>query len=224
MTGVVDIYNIALSEIRAGRVDSVNEQSAQARQCSLYYDILRKQVLRDAPWGFARTIQALALLDSDTYSVFNWAYVYQYPSDCLRINRLILNHEFVQSGTSTAVTSRFYDRNLPIPDHKTPVPYEVLQEQNTKVIVANDSNLRLDYNIDNGFTRDPTNFDSAFILALGNLLGAHVAVSLVGEEKGSGLKKDLLAVYNKYISNAIANNANERYETPADSESITVRS
>lgn len=224
MTGVVDIYNMALAELRVGRVSSVSENSLAAQQCTLFYNTLRKQVLQDAPWGFARVVKPLAVLDSDTYSVFNWAIVYQYPSDCLRVNRLILNHEFVQSGTSTAVTSRFYDRGLPIPDHDTRVPHEVMQVESTKVIVSNDSNLRADYNIDNGFTRDPNNFSMAFSLALANLLGAHVAVSLAGEEKGSKLKRDMLAVYDKYIRNALVNNANERYERPADSEYITVRS
>lgn len=224
MASVVDIYNMALSHIRGGRVSATTDTTLQAQQCNLFYETCRNQVLEDVRWGFASRVESLALLDSDTFSVFNWAYVYQYPSNCLRINRLILNHEYVQSGTSTAVTSRFYDRNLPIPDHKTPVPYAQFDVDGTRVIAANDSNLRIDYNTNAAAVMNPVRFPSSFVMALSHLLASMIAVQIVGEERGSKMMRDQLALYRQYISTATANELNDQYEAPADSESITIRS
>ena len=52
----VDICNMALSEIGA-RVKITNlttDTGPAAVHCNIWYDQLRKQLLRSAPWGFAR--------------------------------------------------------------------------------------------------------------------------------------------------------------------------
>ena len=85
MASEIEICNLALSNIRAGSINSFTEGSLQAQQCNLKYSILRNRVLKES-WGFNHKIRALSVL---TTEVFNWVYAYQYPTDCLKINRLV---------------------------------------------------------------------------------------------------------------------------------------
>ena len=82
MASDVEICNIALSNIRAGSINSLDENSLQAQQCKLKYALLRDRMLTEVPWTFNRKIRALSVL---TTEIFNWAYAYQYPTDCLKI-------------------------------------------------------------------------------------------------------------------------------------------
>ena len=83
MASEIEICNLALGNIRAGSINSFTEGSIQAQQCNLKYSIIRDRCLREIVWSFNRKIEALATLSSVT--IFNWAYAYQYPSDCLKI-------------------------------------------------------------------------------------------------------------------------------------------
>lgn len=221
MASEIDICNMALSHIRGGSIGSFTERSVQAIQCNLFYKTVRDSVLEDAPWGFATRIRGLSQLDPDSFDVFNWAFVYQYPSDCVRINRLILNYEQVNSSSSF-VSNRFYEfENYPAPNLRRPVEYEVFDISGTTVIAANDSELRINYN-----TRmeDPTKFSSKFSLALSHLLASYIAVPVAGEEKGKSLQKSQLSLYSAMINSATSKTLNERHVPPADSEFITIMS
>lgn len=221
MTSVVDICNMALAHIRAGSIQSLDEQSVKAEYCSLFYETCRDQILEDAAWGFAQRIEPLSLLDSDFFSVFNWGFVYQYPSDCLKIHRLVLNYEQVTSGSSS-VTDRVYGFNeYPQPDLDRPVPYQIFDIDGTTVIAANHSELKVKYTAK---IVEPNKFSSSFKLALSRLLAAHIAVPIVGEGKGSSLAENSLRMYRSLINNAIANDMNQHHRDAPDSEFITVRS
>ena len=45
MTSVVDICNLALSNIRAGSINNIDEVSLQAQQCKLKYPFMRDRLL-----------------------------------------------------------------------------------------------------------------------------------------------------------------------------------
>jgi hypothetical protein len=77
------IANRALLEIGADRINSLNEDNKRARACKALYDIVRDEVLRAHPWNFAITRVQLAPLDETP--VFQYTYVYQVPTDSLRI-------------------------------------------------------------------------------------------------------------------------------------------
>ena len=85
MASVVEICNLALSNIRAGSINNINEKTVAAENCKLKYNVLRDQLLRDAPWKFAHVVEPLALL---TVTLPGWTYAYQHPSDCVGINHL----------------------------------------------------------------------------------------------------------------------------------------
>lgn len=207
---------MALAHIRAGSINSLNEASSQAQYCRLFYPMVRDQCLEDAPWQFARKLDALALLDEE---LFNWAYVYQYPSDCLRINRLLLDFEAVAADTSL-IAARLYDLGLPKPNLNRQVEYKIYNIENNRVIAANDTNLRVDYRVK---ITDPNLFSFQFIWALSHLLASSIATPIVGVTDGKSLRSDNLSLYKSFIQSAVAANLNEQYTSTPDSEFITVR-
>ena len=48
-----DICNMALAYIGQGRIASIEEESEEAIQCSMFYDHLRRKLLSEHRWGFA---------------------------------------------------------------------------------------------------------------------------------------------------------------------------
>ena len=218
MTSVVEICNLALSHIRAGSINSLTEASIQAQQCRLVYPVLRDQMLQDAPWQFNRALKPLALL---TDELFNWIYVYQYPSDCLYINRLHIDFAEVSSDTSvSAISSRFYDRGLPRPDLNQQVEHKIYNIDGNKVIAANDENLRIDYR---KRVEDSNLFSLNFVMGLSHLLASELAIPLVGVDKGRGLRSDELQIYQSYVNSGIENELNEQFTEIPDSDFINVR-
>ena len=80
-----DICNLALGRVRAGRIASLSENSAEAIECRSLYDGKRDALLKMHPWGFARVTAPLSLKDE---SHPEWLNVYSYPIDCLQIRYL----------------------------------------------------------------------------------------------------------------------------------------
>ena len=216
MPSVVEICNLALSNIRGGSINSLNESSLQAQNCKLKYPILRDMLLRKVLWPFAHKIDALALLTDD---VFNWAYTYQYPADCIGINNLLLDfEEFGDTGDGVARARHIED--IYTPDLDAQVMYDVINISGNKVIVANEPRLRISYKIS---IDDPNLFDSEFVQALAWLLAAELAIPIVGAEAGRKLRIDAMQVYTDLLKDAAASSKNERYKPPADSGFITTR-
>lgn len=75
-----DICNMALGAIGQGRIASQDEESEQARNCRLYYDLVRQNLLSSYVWDFAERQVKLALLDVETAG---WDYTYAFPAAAL---------------------------------------------------------------------------------------------------------------------------------------------
>jgi hypothetical protein len=217
MASEVEICKMALSHIRAGSINSLTESSVQAQQCKLFYPLVRDQMLRDLAPPFAKRVRALAERSGD--DIFNWAYSYQYPSDCLKVLKLRPNYEEVQQGEPT-IYSRYRDPNYPIPDLSSPVNYEIQNIDNNRVILTNEQQVRADIIIR---VEDPNLFDIQHIFALSYLLASELSLPLVGVEKGRALRGDNLQIYNQYVATASAEQLNEEHSDVPDSEFITVR-
>lgn len=215
MTSVVEICNLALGNIRAGSINSLDEASVQAQNCKLRYELLRDQLLRETTWQFARKIEPLALV---TDEIFTYAYTYRYPSDCLKIERLIGLYEQNIAGGSFAL-SRFVDSQL-MNVKQREIPYAIFSTGTAKLIGTNDPDLRIDYTAK---VSDPNLFSTNFIMALGHLLASEIAIPIVGVDVGRRLRSDSIQLYKEYLASAIAADANEKhYETP-ESEFVTIR-
>lgn len=217
MTSEVEICNIALSNIRAGSINSLNESSLQAQQCKLKYELLRDRCLRETVWQFNRKIRALALVTTD---IFNWAYAYQYPVDCLQISRLVGAYEEIPAGSADVVSRQLDSLVLPLKNIRSQIPYEVFNFDNKKTIGADQSDLRIDYSAK---VTDPNLFSVDFIMALSHLLSSELAIPIVGAELGRSLRSDSLQIYNQYLNSAIANDQNDKYLEPPESDFVTIR-
>ena len=216
MASEVEICNMALSNIRAGSINSFNESSLQAQQCKLKYPYMRDMLLSDAPWNFAHRIDALALLTDD---LFNWVYAYQYPSDCLYINKLILNFEEF-GDTGDGVTRARHIEDVYAPDLGRQVKYEVQNVDDNRVIAANEPELKISYRKK---IIDPNLFSSLFIQAFVQLMSSELAIPVVGAEVGRQLRADALQLYKQYLLEATASTMNEGYTEVRDSDFIMVR-
>lgn len=217
MASEIDICNMALSAIRAGSINSLTEASLQAQQCKLHYPFLRDSLLREGCWGFARTIKALALRTDD---VFNWVFSYQYPSDCLKLERLILDFEEFTSNDNGGALRHRHIEDIFTPDLERQIKHEINNIDGNKVILANEQNLRIKYSKK---ITDPNLFDVTFIQTLVYLLASTLAIPVVGGDLGRGFRSDNLQLYNSFLNAAIANDKNEGFTPTPDSEFILIR-
>ena len=217
MTSVVDICNIGLSNIRAGSINSLDESSVQAQNCKLKYAILRDRCLRETTWQFNHMIKPLSPV---TTEIFHWSQAYSYPVDCLKIKRLVGSWEELPAGTSDIASRLLDSRALSRADLRRQIPYEVFNFDSAKLIGTDQPELRIDYAAK---VTDPNLFSDDFIMALAHLLASEVAIPIVGAEQGRALRSDSLTLYKQYLSTATADDMNDQYLLPGESDFITVR-
>lgn len=210
---------MALSNIRAKSINILTESSLQAQACKLKYPIVRDQMLNDMGWQFSHKIEPLALLVEE---IFNWAYAYQYPSDCHQINRLVGAYEELSGEVDASqLVSQLRDDQLRTRDElRHQIPYEIFNVAGNLVIGSNEPDLRIDYRAE---ITDPNLFSPPFVLALSHLLASEIAIPIVGAETGRGLRSDSLQLYKQYFAGALSSDMNEQYHPPGDSEYVNIR-
>jgi hypothetical protein len=190
------ICQLATAHLRAGTIGSIDDNSIAATHCKLFYETLRDVVLEGSNWGFARKVKPLQLLSE---TEFGWTYAYQYPSDCLRVNKLMINYE----------TSAQDD-----------VVYCISNINGAKVILSNEPGLRISYR---SRVTNTDLFPASFKMALSYLIASEIAVAVIGVKEGERLKKISLNMYASYLGSASENDANEEQNLPQESEYVTAR-
>jgi hypothetical protein len=194
----VRIGNMALSHIGAGStIESMSEQSVEARQINLWYDFSRRQALEGIDWSFARKRLALSL-HNDPAPELEWSYRYQYPADAVIIRRLV----------------------NPLGKQANAVPYRVENSDDgqTMTILTNMPEAVAEYTFDLTAT---SLFSPMFIEALSYLLAHHIAFTLTGK---MDLSANMLQMYVAIMRMAAANNGNEEVDVePRDAEWIRSR-
>jgi hypothetical protein len=92
VTSDTEIVNSALNKLGAERILSLDDASVRARIMKTQYPIRRDALLQSHPWNFAISYVELAAV-SPTPSDLEWeyTYVFQLPSDCLRVFKTDLN-------------------------------------------------------------------------------------------------------------------------------------
>ena len=104
----VKLYNLALSAIGTrARVSSVTERSREAEICNEWYETVRDQVLRGAPWASCREVAQLTLHAERTETDWAtgdpeppWNYRYLLPNDFLYPRYLSAFENFVLTQVS----------------------------------------------------------------------------------------------------------------------------
>jgi len=128
-TTAVEICNSALTKIGAERITSLEDDSPRAVLCNERYALLRDQVLRAHPWNFA--IKRAALPQLATTPVFEWAYEYQLPTDCLKVlnteehSRFKVEGRKILSNEGAPLNIRYIYKNENVGDYD-PVFVEAL--------------------------------------------------------------------------------------------------
>ena len=188
MTSVVDICNMALSEVgnRAQMITSLTESSDEANQCNLWYDTLRRRLLRTAPWGFCRYQTVLAQIGDlipDQTSPFPWLWKYAHPSDCIKM-RYVVTPPFAYN-VAGAITP-------PQTGFASPPVGWLAADRSCRYVIASDvdalgnrqnvilTNVAQAIGVYNGDVTDPDLFDDLFIGALASSLAYKLCMPLTG--------------------------------------------
>lgn len=225
MTSKVELANIALANIRAQSINDFGEASLNAQYVRIFYPKSLKSVQTMHDWNFGNKEKPLARL-SDV-ELFDYAYVYQYPSDCLRLNYLKSPVNKVDLADNGFVfRPEYYDTN-PFNDEsarRLRIPYAVKNVDGNRVIGANEPDLWIDYR---AFVDDPNKYDASFIDAFTWRLGSELAIPIIGGDVGRAERQNCLAVATEMMRVAIAEDLNQNDNGMtggiAESESILVR-
>jgi hypothetical protein len=214
VASVVEICNRALGEIGArSSITSLDEPSAEAINCSFFYKPLLEQLLRAAPWGFARRQVSLSLLGTGALGTaqYPWAYKYAYPSDCMKFRYVIppptIDNSVVgvpQVGDGTIVPAW----GGPSRNNRYLVATDVNEVgQMVKVLL---SNVRDAIGVYTMRVENPDLFDPLFEQALVSALAAKLTMPLTGNV---GMKNSFEAAAMQAIRDARATDGNEAIAT-----------
>lgn len=108
----IDICNMALSYVgHTEIIGSFADASVGSILCGRFYNISRQSLLSSFPWNFATKTIDLTEVTDETDDTFS--YVYEYPSDCLRVIRIGMESD---GGEPTANTF-----NVRLNDEATPI-------------------------------------------------------------------------------------------------------
>lgn len=187
MASVVEICNRALSNIGNSRsINSLNEASKEAGECSLHFDACRDSVLADFDWNFAT--KRVALADTGAPPP-DWKFAYQYPTDCVRITEIMVPG--VRNPTAAQRIS-----------------YEVGADANGtgKLIYTDQEDAWLKYV---GRVTDVNMYDAIFSEALAWRLAAAINMALTGN---ADLGNNALNMYGRVILSAGSHSLNESQE------------
>lgn len=188
---ITDICNMALGQVAQETIANVDEQSESARQCRMYYDITRKNLLSTFRWGFAERNARLALVDT---TIPKWAYAYAYPNECLAIHQ-VFNKE--RGPVDEAFKDDRYNE------------YEILTINDTMKVIGTDIDLAWA-----SYTADVKNaeaFSSFFCEALAHNLASKLAIPLAGSQS---LIQQEYQLYQAAIAQAMNASAIETHHKP----------
>lgn len=194
----VQIANMALSNVGArSSIESFTEDSVEANLVSLWYDNSRKQTLEAINWTFARKRLALAL-HAEAADEIEWFFRYQYPSDALKIRKLV----------------------NPLGPKANAVPFRLEQSADgtQKTILTNLEEAVSEYTFNQTLI---ASFSLMFVETLAYCLAHHIAYPLSGK---LDLTDKMLGKYMAMLRIAAASDGNEHVDdTPREAEWISGR-
>ncbi len=208
------IGRMALSHIGArSRIESLNEDSNEAKEVNLWYDFARKQVLEGFNWNFARKRIVLALHGDDPPEGV-WEFRYQYPVDCLKA-RVIENPRI--AVRSTGFFGRTFDELTGL--QLDAIPFQVeIAPNGTRSILTNLEDAKLVCTFDQENTAV---FTELFVEAFSRALASKIAFALTGKLQSSEAQ---LRIFFAILDRATTADANEQTEVkPRDADWVRNR-
>lgn len=196
---ISEICSLALMRIgsKTGIADVTTEQSKEGKLCRIIYPLAVDTVLREFPWNFATRRVSLAQVSGATCT--NWEYVYAYPTDCLRIDSIVVEGS-----------------RMPTIGYK--VQYEVGFDGTQKVIFCDSDSVEIIYR---SRVEDFQVWDPCAVSALAWYIASELAMPLASKPDVSALCRN---GYLATIHAAAAMSLNERQDGPdPDGEINTTR-
>jgi hypothetical protein len=210
MPSQTDIVNIALSHLCEKTVMSIDEKSVEAKTAKEFYWIALHETLRDFSWPFATNYVNLNLVVNQTQN-YNWAYVYQYPSDCLYFRRIVsgLSQDSRQTRVPFIIAKSDFI-NAPAPNGQAEPETSFTPPLGSGLyIFTNQPNAQAEYTMQIG---NSELYPSDFIMAFSYRLASLMAPRITGGDPFK-LKDSCLASYDMEITKAKASSFNEE-QTP----------
>ena len=185
MTSTVDIANIALNNIGASNISSLDENSKAARVVNQRYESVRDAVFRAHPWNCL--INRASLAQETTTPAFGYTYQYSLPTNpfCLRVL------EF-SNGTLS-----YPQDNI---TNNTGGPVFVIEGRK---LLTDEGSAQIKYV---GRITDPQQYDASLIEALAARLSAEVCYAITGSTSMVQIQTSL---YEAKINEARFNDATE---------------
>lgn len=213
MSSSIDLCNSALAEIGTQTtISSFTESSAEAYNCGLFYDPMRRSLLRTAPWGMSRKQVALSMLDqasnytTTTPPFYPWLYCYEYPADCMKMRYLTY-----QAPVDSVTVPATGDVNTPVyATRRFRFFVSTIQDaygNNTRVVLCNVPNAIGVYNYD---VQNVDMFDPHFREALIELLAYKLVIPLSGNV---GMKNEWRQLAEMTVMQARATDGQESLPT-----------
>ena len=185
MTSTVDIANIALNNIGASNITSLDENSKAARVINQRYESVRDAVFRAHPWNCL--INRASLAQETTTPAFGYTYQYSLPTNpfCLRVL------EFSNGSLS------YPQDNI---TNNTGGPVFVIEGRK---LLTDEGSAQIKYV---GRITDPQQYDASLIEALAARLSAEVCYAITGSTSMVQIQTSL---YEAKINEARFNDATE---------------
>lgn len=193
----IDIYNMALGFVGTRTIASPNENTPEAIQCKLYWDVARRGALRDFPYSFARRRVRLAEKPLDDVYKAEWRYAYGLPDGCLKVHA-------VHDGDSRKLHGQAWR----------------LESTGTEQVIYTRQELAVA-----DCTFDVENiglWDELFVLAMARKLAALICVPLLKNNQAK--LQELEQLYQMAIPKADGQDASEREAEPRMDSWLAARS
>lgn len=210
MAAEVDIANLALGRIgHTEALSALTDQNKAGRNAARLYPMVRDRALQisQPPWA-----QQIVPLSASTATIPGWAYVYDYPSDCLHL-----------CSVCDAAGARYWSQPVSWRDRqqvKLPAqPYELFDSGADSTVIGTD--VEGAYGVMTMRVTKTTRYPPMFTSGLAWLLAAELGAVLAADQK---LIQNAIGMADRELSMAAALSFNEAVEDePPDSPSVRIR-
>lgn len=202
---ILTIWNLALGHLGDdATVDSPNEQSVQAELCRQFYVTARDTVLELHPWNFATRRAPLALIETDPFNA--WSYAYAWPADALSVWQVGRDQASVltdHTGSALRLPQTTYD----VTASGEAEDYEIeTQADGAQIILSNVADAYARYT---RRVEDSTRFSPSFRMALSYLLASRLAGPILKGDAGRAESRRLLQEFRAWMTTAGVSDANQ---------------
>ena len=178
MASVVEICNLALQNIGANNISSLNESTTEAIECNLRYNTARRALLNMHLWNFA--VKRVQLSRETATPAFNYNYQYALPADFLYMIMTSIEEEYQSGIPQTRRVSYLYTQDVGY--YGLPDKYAI----EGKKLLSYEEEVKIVYVAD---ITDTEQFDGVFTELLARYLSYLISYRIVGSKSERDTQK-----------------------------------